>query len=94
MPKRRPMGSLEAEVLGYLWRHDGTALTPGQVLEGLVAVLRCASAGSYSLRSAIGASAARRRTAKPDAADADTVPRLRRALRYHALYVERAARAG
>jgi predicted transcriptional regulator len=39
MPKRRPMGSLEAEVLGYLWRHDGVALTPGQVLEGLDAGL-------------------------------------------------------
>ncbi len=34
-----------------------------------VAVVRFASAGSYSLRSAIAAAAARRRTAKPDAAD-------------------------
>jgi len=33
-----------------------------------VAVRRSASAGSYSLRSTIGASAGRRRTAKPDAA--------------------------
>jgi BlaI family transcriptional regulator, penicillinase repressor len=39
MPKRRPMGSLEAEVLGHLWRHDGTALTPGQVRDGLDAGL-------------------------------------------------------
>ena len=33
------MGSLEAEVLGLLWRHDGEALTPGQVLDDLDAGL-------------------------------------------------------
>jgi hypothetical protein len=39
-----------------------------------VAERRFASLGSYSLRSAIGSSAARRRTAKPDAAGALAAP--------------------
>lgn len=34
MANRRPMGSLEAEVLGVLWHADGP-LTPAQVCEGL-----------------------------------------------------------
>ena len=32
MTDRRPMGALEAEVLGVLWDHD-RALTPGEVAE-------------------------------------------------------------
>jgi hypothetical protein len=39
-----------------------------------VAGRRFASLGSYSLRSAIGSPAARRRTAEPDAAGASAAP--------------------
>jgi predicted transcriptional regulator len=35
MPQRRPMGSLESEVLAFLWTHDGTSFSPAEVLDGL-----------------------------------------------------------
>jgi predicted transcriptional regulator len=39
MSERRPMGSLEAEVLGVLWHVPGAALTPAEVRVGLDAEL-------------------------------------------------------
>jgi predicted transcriptional regulator len=35
MPERRPMGSLETDVLAFLWHHDDAAYTPAEVLDGL-----------------------------------------------------------
>ena len=54
MTDRRPMGALEAEVLGVLWDHD-RALTPGEVGQAMGGELAYTRQGQYPTEAALAA---------------------------------------